>query len=83
VCSGARTRRDAARKRATPPLPPEDPVKRPSVHQIRLRDAGIDPQALLGHRDAETTQHYLDHAIQCSTRLSRAERWYCTKSFLG
>lgn len=43
-----------------------EPGTAPSFHEIRAlgaqlyQDAGIDPQWLLGHRDAETTKIYLD-----------------------
>ncbi len=67
-----------ARDAADPALFPQDPAKRPSFHEIRglgakqLRDAGIDPQALLGHRDAETTRLYLDrHEIRWITVSAR------------
>jgi integrase len=45
--------------------------QRPGFHEIRAlgsklyKDAGIDPQTLLGHTDKKMTQHYLDgHGIQ-------------------
>lgn len=69
-----------ARDKADPSLFPEAPRRRPSFHEIRalgakqLRDAGVDPQSLLGHRDAQTTRLYLDrhdvHWITVSARVS-------------
>lgn len=63
-----------ARERARALCPrcfPDEPVRRPSFHEIRAlgallyKEAGGDPQALLGHLDAETTRVYLDrHQIR-------------------
>lgn len=67
-----------ARNAADPALFPEDKAKRPSFHEIRglgakrLRDVGIDPQSLLGHRDPETTRLYLSrHEVTWVTVSAR------------
>lgn len=48
-----------------------DPKNVPTFHEIRslgahlYREAGIDPQALLGHTDEKMTRHYLDgHGVE-------------------
>lgn len=53
---------------------PVEPARRPSFHEIRglgallYKNAGRDPQALLGHLDPETTRLYLSrHEIQWVT----------------